>query len=172
MLFEYDILSGGPCILLLNHPMSIYKQVWLPKEKGCKADYPFPRYREGRAEQLDTTGYEAWELTWGETFTHNKHTSYLVIIPGFKPIVYGDFTHQGQSSCATFPRGTLDSLMWKSEMTVEYFDQWSMETHYWKFKRKYWLFGPYIGFLNGEKVGEKSELHWQKYLLEKYDPLN
>lgn len=175
MLFEYDILSGGPCIILLNHPMSIYKQVWLPK-----GDYPFPRYREGRAEQLDTTGYEAWELTWEETFTHNNprsgwpthHTSYLVIIPGFKPIVYGDFAHQGQSSCATFPRGTLDSLMWKSEMTVEYFDQWSMETHYWKFKRKYWLFGPYIGFLNGEKVGEKSELHWQKYLLEKYDPLN
>ena len=97
MLFEYDILSGGPCILLLNHPMSIYKQVWLPK-----GDYPFPRYREGRAEQLDTTGYEAWELTWEETFSHNNprsgwpthHTSYLVIIPGFKPIVSDEFPRE------------------------------------------------------------------------------
>lgn len=95
MIFEYDILSGGPCILLLNHPMSIYKQVWLPK-----GEYPFPRYRDGRAEQLDTAGYEAWELTWKETFSHNKHTSYLVIIPGFKPIVSDEL-----------PRGSLDALL-------------------------------------------------------------
>ena len=123
MIFDYDILSGAPCITLLNHPMSIYKQVWLPK-----GDYPFLRYREGRAEQLDTTGYEAWELTWEETFSHNNprsgwpthHTSYLVIIPGFKPIVYGDFALQGQSSDATFPRGTLDSLIWKEHMEIEY----------------------------------------------------
>lgn len=161
MIFEYDILSGGPCILLLNHPMSIYKQVWLPKEKGYKADYPFPRYRDGRAEQLDTTGYEAWELTWEETFTHNKHTSYLVIIPGFKPIVSDEF-----------PRGTLDDLLWAPKMTVESFDQWGMETHEWRFKRKYWLFGPWVGYLNGEKVGENSQILWQKYLLEKYDPFN
>nr|DAK92614.1 MAG TPA: hypothetical protein [Caudoviricetes sp.] len=161
MLFEYDILSGGPCILLLNHPMSIYKQVWLPKEKGRKADHPFPRYREGRAEQLDTTGYEAWELTWEETFTHNKHTSYLVIIPGFKPIVSDEL-----------PRGSLDALLWSPQMTVESFDQWGMETHEWQFKRKYWLFGPWVGYLNGEKVGENSQILWQKYLLEKYDPFN
>lgn len=57
-------------------------------------------------------------------------------------------------------------------MTVEYFDQWGMETHEWRFKRKYWLFGPWVGYLNGEKVGEKSQLLWQKYLLEKYDPFN
>lgn len=156
MLFEYDILSGGPCILLLNHPMSIYKQVWLTDRVD-----DIPRYREGRAVQLDTTGYEAWELIYEETFSHNKHIKYLIIIPGFKPIVADEL-----------PRGTLDSLMWKSEMTVEYFDQWSMETHHWKFKRKYWLFGPYVGFLNGKKVGEKSQLLWQKYLLERYDPLN
>lgn len=156
MIFDYDILSGTPCITLLNHPMSIYKQVWLPK-----GDYPFIRYREGRAEQLDTTGYEAWKLTYEETFTHNKHIRYLIIVPGFKPIVSEEF-----------PRGTLDSLMWKEYMEIEYFDQWSMETHEWKFKRKYWLFGPWVGYLNGEKVGEKSELHWQKYLLDKYDPLN
>lgn len=164
MIFDYDILSGAPCITLLNHPMSIYKQVWLPK-----GDYPFIRYREGRAEQLDTTGYEAWKLTYEEAFTHNNprsgwpthHIRYLIIIPGFKPIV-----------SETFPRGTLDSLMWKEHMEIEYFDQWSMETHEWRFKRKYWLFGPYVGFLNGEKVGEKSQILWQKYLLEKYDPLN
>ena len=120
-----------------------------------------PRYREGRAEQLDTTGYEAWELTWEEAFTHNKRTSYLVIIPGFKPIVADEF-----------PRGTLDDLLWAPKMTVEYFDQWGMETHEWRFKRKYWLFGPWVGYLNGEKVGEKSQLLWQKYLLEKYDPFN
>lgn len=169
MIFEYDILSGEPCILLLNHPMSIYKQVWLPKEKGRKADYPFPRYREGRAEQLDvssstsgdSTGYEAWELTWEETFTHNKHTSYLVIIPGFKPIVSDEL-----------PRGSLDALLWRPQMTVESFDQWGMETHEWRFKRKYWLFGPWVGYLNGEKVGENSQILWQKYLLEKYDPFN
>lgn len=161
MIFEYDILSGGPCILLLNHQMSIYKQVWLPKEKGRKVDYPFPRYRNGRAEQLDTTGYEAWELTWEETFSHNKHTSYLVIIPGFKPIVSDEF-----------PPGTLDSLMWKEYMEIESFDQWGMETHEWRFKRKYWLFGPWVGYLNGEKVGENTQILWQKYLLEKYDPFN
>lgn len=169
MLFEYDILSGGPCILLLNHPMSIYKQVWLPKEKGHKADgqasnsvdYPFPRYRDGRAERLDTTGYEAWELTWEETFSHNKHTSYLVIIPGFKPIVSDEL-----------PGGSLDALLWAPKMTVESFDQWGMETHEWRFKRKYWLFGPWVGYLNGEKVGENSQILWQKYLLEKYDPFN
>ena len=155
MIFEYDILSGGPCIILLNHPMSIYKQVWLTNV--CD----IPRYREGRAEQLDTTGYEAWELTWEEAFTHNKRTSYLVIIPGFKPIVADEF-----------PRGTLDDLLWAPKMTVEYFDQWGMETHEWRFKRKYWLFGPWVGYLNGEKVGEKSQLLWQKYLLEKYDPFN
>lgn len=156
MIFEYDILSGGPCILLLNHPMSIYKQVWLPK-----GDYPFIRYREGRAEQLDTTGYEAWKLTYEEAFTHNKHIRYLIIIPGFKPIVSEEF-----------PRGTLDSLMWEEHMEIEYFDQWSMETHEWRFKRKYSLFGPWVGYLNGEKVGEKSQILWQKYLLDKYDPLN
>ena len=156
MIFEYDILSGGPCILLLNHPMSIYKHVWLPK-----GDYPFPRYRDGRAEQLDTAGYEAWELTWEETFSHNKHTNYLVIIPGFKPIVSDEL-----------PRGSLDALLWAPKMTVESFDQWSMETHEWRFKRKYWLFGPWIGYLNGEKVGENSQILWQKYLLEKYDPFN
>ena len=161
MIFEYHILSGGPCILLLNHPMSIYKQVWLPKEKGRKADYPFPRYRDGRAEQLDTVGYEAWELTWEETFSHNKHTSYLVIIPGFKPIVSDEL-----------PRGSLDALLWAPEMTVESFDQWGMETHEWRFKRKYWLFGPWVGYLNGEKVGENTQILWQKYLLEKYDPFN
>lgn len=97
---------------------------------------------------------------------------YLVIIPGFKPIVYGDFAHQGQSSDATFPRGTLDSLMWEEHMEIEYFDQWGMETHAWRFKRKYWLFGPWVGYLNGEKVGENSQILWQKYLLEKYDPFN
>ena len=156
MIFEYDILSGGPCIVLLNHPMSIYKQVWLPK-----GDYPFPRYREGRAEQLDTTGYEAWELAWEETFSHNRHISYLVIIPGFKPIVSDEL-----------PRGSLDALLWRPQMTVESFDQWGMETHEWRFKRKYWLFGPWVGYLNGEKVGENSQILWQKYLLEKYDPFN
>lgn len=156
MIFEYDILSGGPCILLLNHPMSIYKQVWLPK-----GDYPFPRYQEGRAEQLGTTGYEAWELTWEETFSHTHHTSYLVIIPGFKPMVSDEL-----------PRGSLDSLMWKEHMEIESFDQWGMETHEWRFKRKYWLFGPWAGYLNGEKVGENSQILWQKYLLEKYDPFN
>lgn len=156
MIFEYDILSGGPCILLLNHPMSIYKQVWLPK-----GDYPFPRYRDGRAERLDTTGYEAWELTWEETFSHNKRTSYLVIIPGFKPIVSDEL-----------PRGSLDALLWRPQMTVESFDQWGMETHEWRFKRKYWLFGPWVGYLNGEKVGENSQILRQKYLLEKYDPFN
>lgn len=155
MIFEYDLLSGSPCIAILNHPMSIYKQVWLTNV--CD----IPGYREGRAEQLDTTGYEAWELTWEEAFTHNKRTSYLVIIPGFKPIVADEF-----------PRGTLDDLLWAPKMTVEYFDQWSMETHEWRFKRKYWLFGPWVGYLNGEKVGEKSQLLWQKYLLEKYDPFN
>ena len=155
MIFEYDILSGSPCIILLNHPMSIYKQLWLANV--CD----IPRYREGRAEQLDTTGYEAWELTWEEAFTHNKRTSYLIIIPGFKPFV----SH-------TLPWGTLESLLWAPKMTVEYFDQWSMETHEWRFKRKYWLFGPWVGYLNGEKVGEKSQLLWQKYLLEKYDPFN
>ena len=156
MIFDYDILSGAPCITLLNHPMSIYKQVWLPK-----GDYPFIRYREGRAEQLDTTGYEAWKLTYEEAFTHNKHIRYLIIIPGFKPIVSEEF-----------PRGTLDSLMWKEHMEIESFDQWGMETHEWRFKRKYWLFGPWVGYLNGEKVGENSQILWQKYLLEKYDPLN
>lgn len=161
MIFEYDILSGGPCIILLNHPMSIYKQVWLQKEKGRKADYPFPRYREGKAVLLETPGYEAWELPWEEVLSHNKHTSYLVIIPGFQPIVSDEF-----------PRGTLESLLWAPKMTVEYFDQWGMETHEWRFKRKYWLFGPWVGYLNGEKVGEKSQLLWQKYLLEKYDPFN
>jgi hypothetical protein len=110
MIFDYDILSGAPCITLLNHPMSIYKQVWLPK-----GDYPFIRYREGRAEQLDTTGYEAWKLTYEEAFTHNKHIRYLIIIPGFKPIVSEEF-----------PRGTLDSLMWKEHMEIEYFDQWGI----------------------------------------------
>lgn len=39
-------------------------------------------------------------------------------------------------------------------MTVEYFDQWGMETHEWQFKRKYWLFGPWVGYLNGEGRGE------------------
>lgn len=86
---------------------------------------------------------------------------YLVIIPGFKPIVSDEF-----------PRGTLDSLMWKEHMEIEYFDQWGMETHEWRFKRKYWLFGPWVGYLNGEKVGENSQILWQKYLLKKYDPFN
>lgn len=161
MIFEYDILSGGPCILLLNHPMSVYKRVWLPKEKGRKADYPFPRYREGRAEQLNTTGYEAWKLTWEGPITHDKHTYYLVIIPGFKPIVSDEL-----------PRGSLDALLWAPEMTVESFYQWGMETHHWKFKRKYWFFGPWVGYLNGENVGENTQILWQKYLLEKYDPFN
>lgn len=156
MIFDYDILSGAPCITLLNHPMSIYKQVWLPK-----GDYPFPRYRAGRAERLDTTGYEAWELTYEEAFTHNKHIRYLIIIPGFKPIVSDEL-----------PRGSLDALLWSPQMTVESFGQWSMETHEWRFKRKYWLFGPWVGYLNGEKVGENSQILWQKYLLEKYDPFN
>lgn len=57
-------------------------------------------------------------------------------------------------------------------MTVESFDQWGMETHEWRFKRKYWLFGPWVGYLNREKVGENSQILWQKYLLEKYDPYN
>ena len=62
--------------------------------------------------------------------------------------------------------------MWKEYMEIEYFDQWGMETHEWRFKRKYWLFGPWVGYLNGEKVGENSQILWQKYLLEKYDPFN
>lgn len=57
-------------------------------------------------------------------------------------------------------------------MEIESFDQWSMETHEWRFKRKYWLFGPWVGYLNEEKVGENSQILWQKYLLEKYDPFN
>ena len=66
------------------------------------------------------------------------------------------------------PIGSGDKQVFEFSQT----DQWGMETHEWRFKRKYWLFGPWVGYLNGEKVGENSQILWQKYLLEKYDPFN